>query len=138
MGANALAADPAPMVEGDARQRLHAILAERGLTFLADAVENSQVTQTASELKFVTAKSYSIYLKDPQLAAVAQEVFGRVLRVSVTIGEVGLQAPTLASAQPPKSNDEDDAAQRALANPEVQRFREVFGGEVRKVRNLKE
>jgi hypothetical protein len=27
---------------------------------------------------------------------------------------------------------------RALANPEVQRFREIFGGEVRKVRNLKE
>ena len=30
------------------------------------------------------------------------------------------------------------ATSRALANPEVQRFREVFGGEVRKVRNLKE
>jgi len=27
---------------------------------------------------------------------------------------------------------------RALANPEVQRFREIFGGEVRKVRNLKD
>jgi len=33
---------------------------------------------------------------------------------------------------------DDEAAARALANPEVQRFREVFGGEVRKVRNLKE
>jgi hypothetical protein len=31
----------------------------------------------------------------------------------------------------------EDAAQRALANPEVQRFREVFGGEVRAVRDLK-
>ena len=33
---------------------------------------------------------------------------------------------------------EDEATSRALANPEVQRFREVFGGEIRKVRNLKE
>ncbi len=28
--------------------------------------------------------------------------------------------------------------ERALAHPEVQRFRELFGGEVRTVRNLKE
>jgi hypothetical protein len=33
---------------------------------------------------------------------------------------------------------EDQAAREALANPEIQRFREVFGGEVRNVRNLKE
>ena len=33
---------------------------------------------------------------------------------------------------------EDDTKRRALENPEVQRFREVFGGEVRNVRNLKE
>ena len=44
-----------------------------------------------------------------------------------------------ATAPPPELPPmEDDAAGRALANPEVQRFREVFGGEVRKVRNLKE
>jgi hypothetical protein len=37
-----------------------------------------------------------------------------------------------------KSDAEDDATRRALTNPEVQRFREVFGGEIRTVRNLKE
>ena len=41
-------------------------------------------------------------------------------------------------AAPPKSDAEDEVTGRALANPEVKRFREVFGGEVRKVRNLKE
>jgi hypothetical protein len=35
-------------------------------------------------------------------------------------------------------HSEDEVTTRALANPEVQRFREVFGGEIRKVRNLKE
>jgi len=33
---------------------------------------------------------------------------------------------------------EDEVTRDALANPEVQRFRELFGGEVRTVRNLKE
>ncbi len=33
---------------------------------------------------------------------------------------------------------EDEVTGRALAHPEVQRFRELFGGEVRAVRNLKE
>jgi hypothetical protein len=33
---------------------------------------------------------------------------------------------------------EGEAEARALSNPEVQRFREVFGGEVRKIRDLKE
>ncbi len=36
------------------------------------------------------------------------------------------------------NNSDEEVTGRALANPEVQRFREVFGGEVRKVRNLKE
>jgi hypothetical protein len=39
---------------------------------------------------------------------------------------------------PAQAAKEDDTRTRALENPEVQRFREVFGGEVRHVRNLKE
>jgi DNA polymerase III subunit gamma/tau len=135
VGANALAPQPAPMVEGDARQRLHAVLAERGLTFLADAVENSEITETPNELKFVTGKMYAVYLKDAQLAKVAQEVFGRPLRVTVTLGEVKAQA---AMAGPRPAAGEQEATARALDNPEVQRFRDVFGGEIRTVRNLKE
>jgi hypothetical protein len=39
---------------------------------------------------------------------------------------------------PPPANNEDEATRRALANPEVRRFQEVFDGKVYKVRNLKE
>jgi hypothetical protein len=131
------APEPAPaLADGDARQRLHAVLAERGLTFLADAVENSVLVETPSELKFTAGKMEAIYLKDAALASIAQEVFGRPLRIGVAIGEVKPQ-PSIAVAKPP-AEEEDDATARALANPEVQRFRELFGGEVRKVRNLKE
>ena len=39
---------------------------------------------------------------------------------------------------PAAGNNQEEATGRALGNPEVRRFREVFGGEIRKVRNLKE
>jgi len=39
---------------------------------------------------------------------------------------------------PKPAAKEDEVTERALAHPEVQRFRELFGGEVRTVRNLKE
>jgi hypothetical protein len=50
-------------------------------------------------------------------------------------GDTGEPAAPL---PPAAGNGEDEVTARALANPEVQRFREVFGGEIRKVRNLKE
>ncbi len=54
------------------------------------------------------------------------------------IGDVAASPAPIAAAAAAQSRDEDEVTGRALANPEVQRFREVFGGEVRKVRNLKE
>jgi hypothetical protein len=43
-----------------------------------------------------------------------------------------------AEAEPPAARDDAELTGRALAHPEVQRFRETFGGHVRAVRNLKE
>ena len=61
------------------------------------------------------------------------------MRVKVIIGEAGAETPRPSRPRRPKrSAAEDEATARALANPEVQRFREVFGGEIRTVRNLKE
>jgi hypothetical protein len=65
-----------------------------------------------------------------------QEVFGRPLRITVTVGEVKAQASMTTAPKPAAA--EDEAVARATSNPEVQRFREVFGGEIRRVRNLKE
>ena len=70
------------------------------------------------------------------------EVFGRTLRIKMTVGDSAAPAPTLPGPRPvqnaPKIDEEDEATTRALADPEVQRFRQVLGGEVRRVRNLKE
>jgi DNA polymerase-3 subunit gamma/tau len=125
---------PGPVNPGDERGRLHAHLVKAGLTHQADAVENSRISVVGAELRIVTAKTYTIYFNDKPFAEAVREVFGRPLRIQTTVGETGEQAP----ASPVSNNNEDDATRRALANTEVQRFREVFGGEIRKVRNLKE
>jgi hypothetical protein len=62
-------------------------------------------------------------------------VFSRSLNLKLIADDAPEAAPAaLAPVEPPA----DEASSRALSNEEVQRFREVFGGEVRRVRNLKE
>ena len=69
------------------------------------------------------------------MADAVREVFGKPLRLSVTIDEGGGPSAPLAPSVP----REDEVRERALANPEVQRFQEVFeGSRIYKVRNLKE
>ncbi|MGD0668978.1 MAG: DNA polymerase III subunit gamma/tau [Bryobacteraceae bacterium] len=132
-GANALA--PAPLADGDPRERLHAWLTERGLTHLADAVESSRITLSGGDIQIQAPQSYHLYLKDRSFSEALREVFARPLNLKLSAGESPEAAPRQA---PPAAAPPDDAAGRALANQEVQRFREVFGGEVRRVRNLKE
>ncbi|MDE3165272.1 MAG: DNA polymerase III subunit gamma/tau [Acidobacteriota bacterium] len=141
-GANALApapvTAPVPMAAGDPRQQLHAWLMEREMTHLADAIENSAIAVAGGELTVDAPKSYSLYFKDKTLEQAIREVFGRPLRIRLTVGEGGAPQPALATAKPAAAKADDEAAARALSDPEVQRFREVLGGEVRRVRNLKE
>jgi len=137
------AAPPPPRVgptpPGDPRDRLHSYLHEKGLTHLADAVENARITVSGADLNVVAPKSYALYFNDRAMADAAREVFGRPLRLKFATDEAGEPAsPGPGGAPPAAGNIEEETAARALANPEVQRFREVFGGEIRKVRNLKE
>jgi len=49
----------APAPTGDPRERLHSYLHEKGLTHLADAVENARITVSGSDLNVVAPKSYA-------------------------------------------------------------------------------
>jgi len=139
-GANALApqAEVAPMTAGDPRERLHAWLHANNHAHLADAVENASITITGGDMNVVAPKSYALYFKDRGFEEAIKEVFGRPLRMKLTTGDAGAGSAPISMVSAPKAEAEDEVTGRALANPEVQRFREVFGGEVRKVRNLKE
>ena len=127
------------MATGDWRQRLHGALMELGMPFTADAVEHSKVVETGSELQFTTSAAYKLAIRADDINKALQAIGAKPYRIKVTVGDAGTQSTPLSSAPAASAPPTDDeATTRALANPEVQRFREVFGGEIRKVRNLKE
>jgi DNA polymerase-3 subunit gamma/tau len=152
--ANGVAPEPEPQVlsapqipeespreaRGEWRERLHAALTELGMPFTADAIENARVVENAGELQVFTTKAYSLALKPEDLNKAIRHLGERPLRVRVVVGAPGAEGASepLAPVAVAPTASEDEATVRALANPEVQRFREVFGGEIRKVRNLKE
>jgi DNA polymerase-3 subunit gamma/tau len=139
-GANALA--PQPVAITDWRGQLHRALMELGMPFTADAVENAVIVEANGELQVTTTKSEALALPPDDLNKAIKQLTGRPMKIKVVVGDVAPGAqPSLARQADPraKAADEDEVTSRALANPEVQRFREVFpGGEIRKVRNLKE
>ena len=119
----------------DARELLHRRLSELGHAHLADAVENSRIAVSGSDLRVATSKNYKIYFSDAVMNDAVREVFGKPLRLSITVDEGDGPAAPLAPPVP----QEDEVRERALSNPEVQRFQQVFeGSKIYRVRNLKE
>jgi len=130
----ASAAPTAVPTEGDFRTRLIATLHEGKLTHVADAVGRSEVTETPAEITFTAPKMNHMFLKGQEFEAVVRRVAGRAVRINLKVGEAAPVATK--AAEPPKT---DEAAERALAHPEVKRIQELFPeSQVRAVRNLKE
>jgi DNA polymerase-3 subunit gamma/tau len=124
---------------GDLRSRLLATLAEAKQTHLADAVEHSDLQESASEVVFTTPKMYQMYLKSAELDATVKRLLGRPVRITIKVGEVNVAATEAAPSKPAGGAVGGEAAERALAHPEVQRFQEMFpDSQVRAVRDLRE
>jgi hypothetical protein len=118
----------------DWRDRLQEALIELEMPFTADAVQHSDVREAGSVLEFVTPRDFMLAMRPEDLSKGVQRISSRTFKIKVTAGDA---APAAAMSAAPANRKEDEVAQRALANPEVQRFRDVFGGEVRAVRDLK-
>jgi hypothetical protein len=124
------------------------------MVHLADALANTELTESPTELVFTTPKMFEMFLKQKDFAAMAIRVAGRPVRVTVNIGEAFANQPqsgpmqTKSAARPPASSPgqstgqspgQRQATERAMAHPEVQRFKEIFpDSQVRTVRNLKD
>ena len=119
----------------DWRQKLHTALNELGMAFTADAVEHSQFTQAGNELLVLAPTETRLSMKEADLQKAIAHLGLPRQNIKITFGEPASSGPALEKKKTP---DEDEVTTRALSNPEVQRFRELFGGEVRAVRNLKE
>jgi DNA polymerase-3 subunit gamma/tau len=127
------AAAPIPS-DADWRSKMHTAMVETGLKFSADAIAQSDVAMVGNELIITTAKQFQLDLGREEIMTALKHLGQNGLRFKIVFGEVK-SAP--APLEKPPAQD-DEVTDRALAHPEVQRFRELFGGEVRKVRNLKE
>ncbi|MDQ6678180.1 MAG: DNA polymerase III subunit gamma/tau [Acidobacteriota bacterium] len=117
----------------DWRHVIHGALTELGMAFTADGAEHSEFSFHEGELRILTPREFKLSMRQEDLQKAIQHAGIAVPRIKIAFGEVSA-APELAKAVP----TEDEVTRDALANPEVQRFREVFGGEIRTIRNLKE
>jgi hypothetical protein len=110
---------------------------ELDMAFTADAIEHSEVVEANGELRFTTPREFSIAMKEADINQAVRKIIGKPLKIKVAFGDVAAQNQEKVAAAP-AAQQEDDVSRRALANPEVQSFRDLFGGEIRTVRNLKE
>ncbi len=123
-----------PSPDDDWRSKLHGAMVEAGLQFSADAMLQSNAALVNNELIINAPKACQLDLGREEVSKALKQLGYPALRFKVVFGDVQPAAAPVKPVAPPK----DDATERALNHPEVQHFRDLFGGEVRNVRNLKE
>ncbi len=128
----------APATGAEWRERLHSTLMEIGMAFTADGVEHSTVVEAGGELQFSTPEAFLLGMRADDLNQAVRRILGRPMRIKITAAEGAAPAAVPVSAAPLRKPPEDEATSRALENPQVKQFQEVFGGHIRTVRNLKE
>jgi DNA polymerase-3 subunit gamma/tau len=133
-GGTAVAAAEAPGGAAEWRERIHAALVELGMNFTADGVEHSSVSVNGGELHFVAPAEFKLSMTEQDLEKAVRKIAGRPMRVKVAFSDATVEAQAPIARAPQK----DDVELRALENAEVKRFLQLFGGEIRQVRNLKE
>jgi DNA polymerase-3 subunit gamma/tau len=119
------------------KQKLCAALTELGMSYTADAVEHSRVAESAGELLFETPKEFRLSMKPADIQKALESLGAGAMKIKISIGSSVPAQPAAAGPSAPVPPDNDEVTGRALSHPEVQRFRETFGGQVRAVRNLK-
>ncbi|HVY92029.1 MAG TPA: DNA polymerase III subunit gamma/tau [Bryobacteraceae bacterium] len=128
------AAPPSP--DEDWREKLQSAMIKAGLQFSADAMGQSNAALVNNELVIQAPKQYQLDLGREEILSALKQLGYPTLRFKVVFGEV--TPPPSAKPAPKAAPPQDEVTERALNHPDVQRFRELFGGEVRNVRNLKE
>jgi DNA polymerase-3 subunit gamma/tau len=121
---------------GSAKERLVALLLEQGKKFSADAVQNARLEETPAGVKFHAPREWVRPLQAKEIAAALLSIMGRAVKVEVVQDDTVAEAKAAVKVA---SRDEEAARERALANPSVRRYRELFeDAVVRTVRDLSE
>jgi DNA polymerase-3 subunit gamma/tau len=131
-------AAPASAPAGDTlRDKLIALLEQKTARVALDAVRNSDIVESPGGVEFITTKIQSMGLRGADFERIVAQAAGHGVKVKITLTEATTAAASAASAA--ASAEADAASERALADPAVQRFQELFpDSKVRGVRDLKE
>jgi len=125
-----------PSADEDWREKLQSAMIKAGLQFSADAMGQSNAALVNNQLIIQAPKQFQLDLGHEEILTALKQLGHPTLRFKVVFGEV---TPSPSTKPTPKAAPpQDEVTERALNHPDVQRFRELFGGEVRNVRNLKE
>ncbi len=123
-----------PAEDSPLKDRLLAYLNDQKKKFSADAVQNARLMESAGNVKFLAPREFVRPLQSREIAAALTAVLGRMVRIEV------VQDDTIVEAKAPAlkpSQDDEATRERALDNPQVQRYREIFKDAiVRGVRDL--
>jgi hypothetical protein len=133
---------------GDLRTRLMRILIDAGDEHLADAIEHGTVEQTEKQIEIRTLADYrtSLEMDMDTLTQSLRQIAGRDVRVTLGSNlQEGELDPSVAPATARKPAERSgkngetpgEAAGRALADPEVQKYQKLFEGQVREIRDLR-
>ena len=125
-----------PASDEEWKQRLHAALMEIGMAFTADGVDHSTVAASDTVLRFTTPEEFRLGMKPDDINQAVRRILGRPMKIEIVSGNAAAPEPSASTIV--RKAPESETSARALANPEVKRFQEIFGGQVRTVRNLKE
>jgi hypothetical protein len=128
---------PPPGAASDLRDRFIHALHEQKRDMAIDNLEESSLAESNGEVVITAAPDVvkRLQFQQPDLDAAAKAVLGRAVRFRFVAGEAA--APATSARR--RNSGEDEAMERALADPAVQSFRSAFpDAEVRQVRNLKE
>jgi DNA polymerase-3 subunit gamma/tau len=126
-----------PSPDDDWREKLQSAMIKAGLQFSADAMAKASAALVNNELIITAAKQFQLDLGREEILAALKQIGHPTLRFKVVFGDAK-PASAPSAAKPAPASAKDEVTDRALGHPEVQRFRELFGGDVRNVRDLKE
>ncbi|MGO9241889.1 MAG: DNA polymerase III subunit gamma/tau [Bryobacteraceae bacterium] len=134
------------------RDRLTAALEQKNARLALDGVRNSEIVEGPGVVEFITSRTQAMGLRGAEFERHVAAAAERSVKVKLTLRDAApgdeaqaessaAQTGTPARLRPDGEPAEElnAAAQRALANPEVRRFQELFpDSKVRGVRDLKE
>jgi DNA polymerase-3 subunit gamma/tau len=125
---------PAAPAPGSFKEKLIAVLEQRGARFALGAVRQAEVVEGPGVIEFIVDRGQAMSLRGADFEKHVATAAGRAVKVKLTISENAPAAPAA-----PAPAEASEAALRAQADPGVQRFQELFpDSKVRVVRDLKE